>query len=181
MSKTNIPNPGIYAVKQLGKGQLWVMSKPDSGGADSGDEDSGDKLEDEIRKIRRVGIDLVVSLLEKHEERTLSLQAEASLCVANKMDFLSYPIPNRGFPESVESYRLLTRDLYHKIRDGRSVAIHCHAGIGRTGMVSVGVLLQSGLLPDAAFDLVCERRQVQVPDTVEQRNWVVDNYHDIIA
>ena len=161
--------PSIYQVKQLGAGQLSVMAKPVS----------GEYIEDEFSAIAKEGINLVVSLLEKHEEYSVGLSCEEELCNKNAIEFLSFPIPDRGLPESIRSFSALTKGLYSQINSGTNVVVHCRAGIGRTGIVSAGILLHSGMSSDAAFQLISERRGVEVPDTEEQKAWVSSNYHEI--
>ena len=60
-----------------------------------------------------------------------------------------------------------------------STVVHCRAGIGRTGVAASGVLLHAGFKPDEAFERISELRGVGVPDTEEQRDWVVGNFHEI--
>jgi hypothetical protein len=45
------------------------------------------------------GVDLVISLLEREEVSDLGLQREAELCRASGIEFVSFPIPDRGVPD----------------------------------------------------------------------------------
>ena len=83
-------------------------------------------------------------------------------------------------PESVASYSQFTLAVYRQIAAGTNTVVHCRAGIGRTGMVSAGILLHHGLSPIDAFDLISRKRGITVPDTEEQREWVIANYNEII-
>jgi len=47
---------------------------------------------------RRFGIDSVVSLLTEEEERELDLEDEASVARRHNLNFVSYPISDRGIP-----------------------------------------------------------------------------------
>lgn len=47
-------------------------------------------------------------------------------------------------------------------------------------MVASGVLLHHGIKIEEAFNLVSQKRGVDVPDTEEQYNWVLENYKDIV-
>ena len=53
--------------------------------------------------------------------------------------------------------------------------IHCRAGNGRAGIVVASVLIKSGMEPNSAFELVSDKRGVEVPDTEEQKQWVISN------
>ncbi|MFK8078125.1 MAG: protein-tyrosine phosphatase family protein [Granulosicoccus sp.] len=161
--------PDIYKVSEFGSGYLAIMAKPIT----------GEWIDDEFSGIAREGIRQIVSLLEPHEEYAVGLKEESVFSRKHGMGFISYPIQDRGLPESVSSYRDVTKRLYNDILDGSNTVVHCRAGIGRAGMVVVGVLLHSGMDPESAFDLVSEKRGVEVPDTEEQKQWVITNYNAI--
>ena len=69
--------------------------------------------------------------------------------------------------------------LYETTGRGINTVIHCRAGIGRTSLVTAGVLLQAGFEPDEAFEHIGKARGMAVPDTDEQRDWVVANHLEI--
>jgi protein-tyrosine phosphatase len=162
--------PDIYQVELIGSGFLAVMAKPVS----------GEWIEDEFVGIANEGINSIVSLLEFHESYELGLQNEKQLAEKNGMEFLSFPLQDRGLPNSVNKFKIFTKDLYHQIAGGKNIVIHCRAGIGRTGVVAAGVLLHCGFEPHEAFKHISEKRGVQVPDTEEQVNWIVTNYNAIV-
>jgi len=162
--------PDIYQVELIGSGFLAVMAKPVA----------GEWIEDEFSGIANEGINQIVSLLENHEAYEVGLQNEKQLAEKNSMEFLSFPIPDRGLPSSIGEFRDLTKHLYHQIAGGKNTVIHCRAGIGRTGLVAAGVLLQCGFEPDEAFKHVSAKRGVQVPDTEEQCQWLISNYNDFV-
>lgn len=63
-----------------------------------------DELGAEVAGWSRAGIALV-SLLERSEIRELELQAEPSLCADAGIQFLSFPIPDRGTLNPPASFR----------------------------------------------------------------------------
>jgi hypothetical protein len=65
--------------------------------------------------------------------------------------FERFPIPDRGVPASVARARALWVDLADRLRAGRSVGIHCRAGIGRSSLMAAGVLLEIGVSEDPAW------------------------------
>jgi len=71
-------------------------------------------------------------------------------------------------------------EIYQQISEGINTVVHCRAGIGRTGMVTAGILLHDGMAPEEAFELISEKRGITVPDTEEQRQWVISNHKDIL-
>ncbi|MEI9985968.1 MAG: protein-tyrosine phosphatase family protein [Aliidongia sp.] len=154
--------PQVYWIEQPMSGRLAIMSRPRA----------GDWLDDEISGWRTEGIDIVLSLLEQEEISELGLQSEASLCRNQGMVFLSFPIPDRGVPASLRETVILTQALARDIGNGRAVAVHCRAGIGRSSLIAACTLVCLGADPAAAFDMIAKARGVGVPDTEGQRNWV---------
>lgn len=152
----------IYWVKADLAGRLAIMARPRA----------GDCLEDEIDNWRKAGIDCVVSLLEPVESQELELAAEERLCRDRQISFISFPIPDRQVPELKREALVLVEDLAQALRTGRSLAIHCRAGIGRSGLIAACVLGRLGFDVSHAFTLISRARGVQVPDTEEQRSWV---------
>src|SRR5882757_644217 len=88
-----------------------------------------DWLETEIGEWKASGLDMVVSLLERDEVSELGLQREAELCRASGIEFLSFPIPDRGVPENGPDVLQIASSIASGIACGRAVAIHCRAGI----------------------------------------------------
>lgn len=133
---------------------------------------AGEWLQDEMRGLARAGLDTVLSLLTAPEIGELDLVREAEHCTAAGMQFLSFPIPDRGTPASSGELRVLVRSLADQLRAGRKLGIHCRAGIGRSGLVAACVLSDCGVAPDALFPMLGKARRITVPDTPEQEAWV---------
>jgi protein-tyrosine phosphatase len=134
---------------------------------------AGDWLDDEIAGWQAAGIDIVVSLLEPAEIAELGLDREAGLCRDHGMELISVPISDRGVPPSMSEAAAVARDLAARIAAGKAVAVHCRAGIGRSSVIAACVMVLAGTEPYAAFDLIAAARGTKVPDTDEQRDWVV--------
>jgi protein-tyrosine phosphatase len=63
--------------------------------------------------------------------------------------------------------------LANLLRGGQSVVIHCRQGVGRSALIAACVLVLNGVSVDKAFELIENARGCSVPDTEEQREWVV--------
>jgi protein-tyrosine phosphatase len=154
----------LYWIDGPSPGRLAIMPRPRG----------GDWLEDEIQSWRRSGVDVVVSLLTREEQSELNLADEEALCQANNIEFVSFPIVDRGVPSSAAAFSEQVMKLAERIADGKNIAVHCRQGIGRAALVAIGVLIWSGLKPAAAIEWVGAARGCVVPETTEQRRWIID-------
>ncbi len=100
---------------------------------------SGEWIEDEFAGFKTLQIDCIVSLLEKEEEAEVGLKMESELCKRNGIEFLSFEIPDRNVPNRSKALNFATQ-LLDRLKDNKHVAIHCRAGIGRTGIIASAVL-----------------------------------------
>jgi protein-tyrosine phosphatase len=100
------------------------------------------------------------------------LPKKKSLCEANGISYLSFPITDRNIPLSKRDALDFARMLENLLKDGTSVVIHCRQGVGRSALVAACALVLSGFSVDKAFELIENARGCSVPDTEEQRQWV---------
>jgi len=152
----------VHWICEIKKGRLGTMPRPRG----------GDWLEDEIRSLNELGVDVVVSLLENHETRELDIEQEQACCEAIGISFLSFPIRDRDVPQSIPETRKLVQAIFDRLGDGENVVIHCRAGIGRSSVVAACVMMLSGVVAEEAFRQIENARGCFVPDTPEQRDWV---------
>jgi len=85
------------------------------------------------------------------------------------MEFLSFPIEDRSVPSSSNEFNALVDSVIGSLRNGKGVAVHCRAGIGRSSMIVASALIRNGLSAESAFRAIEEARGCPVPDTPEQR------------
>jgi len=156
--------PETYYIRDIGKGGLGIMPRPRG----------NDWLEDEIKGLKNLGYDLVVSFLERFEEIELELTDERNFCEQNGIEFISFPIADRSVPDYKDFYDLIS-NVYPKIINGKKTILHCRGGIGRAGITATSILIRHGISGIDAFHEVSEARGLQVPDTEEQKLWVLDN------
>src|SRR5450631_3563636 len=83
--------PDLFWIPGPWRGRLAIASRPRG----------GDWLSDEAAGWRRVGVDVVVSLLERDEADQLKLAREGEAARLNGIDFISFPIPDRGVQASL--------------------------------------------------------------------------------
>lgn len=126
----------------------------------------------DLARIRAAGVDCVVSLLTEGEAERLDLLDEAARCRRHGMDFVAYPIRDFAVPESLALAGALVGSIADQVSGGDTVAVHCRAGIGRSGMITSAVLVALGLAPEDAMAAVSAARGCHVPETDAQRDWV---------
>jgi len=155
----------IHWVRDIPPHRLGLMARPR--GADA--------LREEVAAWQRTSLDMVVSLLEAHEIRELELLEEPVLCAEHGIAFRHFPIPDRGTPPSLREAVTLIAELNAALVNGKSIAIHCRAGIGRTGLIAGGLLHTLGVPGKDIFHLLSRSRGLAMPDTSAQAEWV-DRY-----
>jgi protein-tyrosine phosphatase len=161
----------LYWIEGPWRGRLAIMPRPRG----------GDWLEDEIQSWRRSGVDMVVSLLTVEEQTELNLRDEESLCRANSIEFVSFPIVDRSVPSSAEAFLEHLIKLAEQLANGQNIAVHCRQGIGRAALVAICLLTVSGMEPAAAIERVSAARGCVVPETPEQLQWITDFAKSVVT
>jgi protein-tyrosine phosphatase len=144
------------------RGKLLILERPRG----------GEWLGDHIASWAASGVHIVVSLLTDDEIAELGLTDEQIQCERRGIEFVRFPIMDRGVPESADAARELEQKLSSRIRGGESVGVHCRASIGRSALLAACVLRSLGINAKTAFERIERARGVRVPDTDEQRVWV---------
>ena len=119
------------------------------------------------------GVHTLVCLLERSELYELGLAEEAQTCEDQGIQFVYYPIEDISTPKDERSFLKLIQDLEERIGRSEKVVIHCRMGIGRSSVVAAAVLIRKGFPKEAVFDHISDARELSVPDTEEQREWVM--------
>ncbi len=144
------------------QGRLAVAARPRG----------GDWLQDEVTAWRKAGLGAVVSLLENDEAAQLDLAQEGSAVESAGLRFTSFPIPDRGVPASTRQALSLLGNIAAALEQGQIVAVHCRQGIGRSGLVAASLLVMSGIGVEKAIEVVSAARELTIPETPEQLQWI---------
>ncbi len=153
--------PMIFRIPNPTAGQLSTMPRPRG----------GDSLDDEMAALREKGIDVIVSLQTHAERAGQELTDEGPAARRHGMEFHHLPIDDLGVPGHSEVEPLVAV-ISEALSDGRHVAIHCRAGIGRSSLIAGAVLIRHGVRPTDACTTISTARGRDVPETDEQRAWL---------
>ena len=163
--------PDIYWIEGPWRGKLAILARPRG----------EDWLEDEVEGWRAAGVGVVVSLLAADEASELGLSGEAETVKRTGLTYISFPIADYSVPASKIPMQQLATELNDQLSRGACIGVHCRQGIGRSSLVAACVLVTSGESPQRAFEHIEEARGRSVPDTAEQKEWVMSFARDLVT
>jgi protein-tyrosine phosphatase len=115
-----------------------------------------------------------VSLLEPDEEADLDLTGESTSSTESGLAFRAFPIPDRDVPSSRQAVAELADQIVDGLRSGKTVAVHCRQGLGRSSVMAAAILIAGGLDAETALNAIRRSRGLDVPETQAQRQWISD-------
>ena len=148
---TKTIQPELYKICDLGNGALFVMPKP-----------SRETLQDDIAYYKTQGVSKVISLLHAQEIETLGMIMEPHACEAHDVKFENFPITDMSVPDSARLIELQQR-LKQEIAAGEAIAIHCHGGRGRAGIVAITLMIEHGYAAETAIEMASKARGDRMP------------------
>jgi protein-tyrosine phosphatase len=153
----------VYWIERFSNGaRLGIMARPRS----------DEWLPDEIERLKKQNVLVLVSLLETSEITELGLGKEAEVCAQCGIEFLHFPIPDRSVPSSEKLVSAFIKVLWEKLEAGASVVVHCRMGIGRSSLIAGAVLLLKGYSTNQIIERITVARGLKVPDTHDQIAWL---------
>lgn len=120
---------------------------------------------------QRYHVNVLVTLLTEQDLEILRIPDLFTAVKAEGLISRWFPIQDFGIPTSMQGLIDLVQFILAEVQQGKTVIIHCKAGLGRTGMVAAACLVALGSTPDAAFALLRKIRP-GVVETIEQEQYV---------
>ena len=115
-----------------------------------------DDFDDELRELKNAEVGAVVSLL--------NIPSDSKIYVAAGFEFICMPVDD-GRPPTIEQVREFVLFVDRCFSSGKSVAVHCEAGCGRTGTMIGAYLIAKGDSPVEAV----QRVRASEPSAIETR------------
>ena len=155
----------VYPITDATPNQIAIVARPRG----------NDWLCEEISAFSREGIEILVSMLTDEEAEELGLNDESAECAAAGIRYVNVAIPDRSVPSDTNAFLRSVEQLATRVREGRYLAVHCRASIGRSSVLAASILVRLGWDAKTAFDAIQAARGCSVPDTSEQKQWVISN------
>ena len=171
-------DPDRYDVQRSNMGVVLLASCPGlrADGKKDGRSDGRARdadIKHDIEQLAAAGAGLVLTLLEADDRVRLGVSALDRIISDAGLAHASFPIRDHGIPHEAQSATLgqLLDDLATRIRNGQSIAIHCQAGLGRTGMMAGLLLGRFGIEATAAITAIRQTRPGSI-ETQAQEDFV---------
>jgi protein-tyrosine phosphatase len=131
----------------------------------------GSNLQRALQGWKHLGVTGVLSLLESEVR---GWEQEAAICERLGMHFYSIPIEDHSVPQPEEMAQVAERlaEIEAGLRAGMVIVAHCYAGIGRSGMATIALLMIGGVPIEEAIERVSLARGLSCPETDEQCAWL---------
>jgi predicted protein tyrosine phosphatase len=154
--------PPLFVIQGPWRGRLAIAPAPAP----------GPHLKENLSHWQKLGLTTVLSLMSPGERP--GWEKEETTCRALGLKFHSIPIPDHSVPKPEELPVIAARlkEIEAQLRAGEKIVAHCFAGIGRSAMATIGLLVIAGTPLDEATKLVSSARGLPTPETEEQLEWL---------
>jgi len=156
-----------------GGGPIGLVRCPGAGALGMLPMDREAALETDLAQLTDWGVAALVTLVERAELEILGVANLGTRARAHGLQWWHLPVidgaaPGRAFERTWREAGPAVHTLLD--RDAR-IALHCRAGIGRTGTVAARILVERGMAPADAVARVRRARPGAI-ESPEQRAWV---------
>ncbi len=121
---------------------------------------------------RAAGVDRVVSLQTEPEAARMGLEDESRVAQTLGIAFDRFAIEDHDVPDDDERALAFAKTTLTHLQGGQSVLLHCYAGIGRSGLMAILILMTAGYGRTDAAHRASAARGFRVPENSLQRRWL---------
>lgn len=127
---------------------------------------------EDLSRLTKMGATGLLSLVET-KELPGGLHGFAAAVHSVGLEWTHLPIPDYGVPDVgfMAGWRRL--DLAQRLREGESWAIHCRAGLGRTGTIAALLLVENGASAADAIARVRREHDAAAVETEAQADFLI--------
>lgn len=149
----------------LGAGRIGMTHCPGRRGTDGAGRTWARDLDADLAALRVWGAGLLVTLIEPGEFEIYGVADLPDAVGRAGLDWRHWPVGDMKTAHGAarDAIEAALPDLVAQVENGATIAIHCAAGLGRTGTFAAQMLVASGMSPDAAIRRVRAAR----PGTIE--------------
>lgn len=115
-------------------------------------------LNADLEAIKEWQADGIITLVEDYELTMAKVEAMPVLAQEAGLWWKHLPIIDMHIPEQMfeNQWREAGADIRARLSQGERIIIHCYAGLGRTGLLAAKLLVEFGIAPAQAVDMVRE-------------------------
>jgi predicted protein tyrosine phosphatase len=119
-----------------------------------------DRLADDMASLAAHGVRMLVGLVEDEELGPVAYEDISDAAARAGIRAWRFPISDFRAPTAAQEpdWQEIRAQATRLLEEGQSVAFHCLAGIGRSGMMAARLLTDLGLAPDEALSLIRRSR-----------------------
>lgn len=126
-------------------------------------------LTEDLSRLAEMGATGLLSLVEAKEFP----DGFAGAIRAAGLEWTHLPIPDYGVPDAGFMADWHKLDLARRLREGESWAIHCRAGLGRTGTVAALLLVENGASATEAIAQIRRKHDTAAVETEAQADFLI--------
>ena len=178
MAKTSITHPLYIDALPVGNGSLGITFCPGKQGHSLDGGFWARDLDLDMDAVKDWNAAAVVTLIEDHEFKMLSVQPLGKAVKARGIEWHHLPIRDGSVPtpQTMARWRTLSPLLHQTLERGGKVLVHCRGGLGRAGTLAAQILIERGQpAPDAIQEVRFARRGAI--ETDEQERWLKRRAH----
>ena len=132
----------------------------------------GSPIDRGLAAWQAAGAQRIISLQTEEEAARMGLAREPEIARTLGISFERFPIRDHTVPDDAEATIGFARTTLEGLLEGKATVMHCYAGIGRSGLMAILVLVLSGYQLEEAQRRATNARGFRVPENALQWRWL---------